>query len=233
MTAGKMADRFFLPEPIYPGPITLEGPEAHHLAHVRRIPVGEQVTLFNGDGREYVAEITGVGKKRVDLQVIRVEEVSREPAVAVHVACALPKGDRGDFLIEKLTELGAASFTPLITERSIVKSDEAKIDKLQRAVIEASKQCGRNLLMNVRPAVKFAEWSRTVTGRRWLAHPSGNMSVSSTQGEPVTIAIGPEGGFSDREVELALETGWEMRSLGRSILRIETAAIAAVSRALL
>ena len=225
-----MADRFFLGEPIDPGPVTLEGSEAHHLAHVRRIPVGEQVTLFNGDGREYLAEIIGVGKKRVDLQVIRVESISREPVTAVHVACALPKGDRGDFLIEKLTEIGAASFTPLITERGIVKSDEAKIEKLQRAVIEASKQCGRNVLMKVSPAVRFADWVPTVTGPRWLAHPGGAECIGPANGTAVTIAIGPEGGFSDREAETAVRAGWECRSLGKSILRIETAAIAAVSR---
>ncbi|WP_020473061.1 RsmE family RNA methyltransferase [Zavarzinella formosa] len=226
-----MADRFFLPEPIGLGPATLEGPEAHHLSQVRRIPAGEQVTLFNGDGREYLAEIMGIGKKRVDLQIIRVDEISREPATPVHVGCAMPKGDRGDFLIEKLTELGATSFTPLMTERSIVKSDDAKIDKLQRAVIEASKQCGRNVLMRVLPAVRFSEWIRNVTGLRWLAHPSGKSPFAPANGQLVTIAIGPEGGFSDREAELAVEAGWELRSLGASILRIETAAIAAVVRA--
>ena len=225
-----MADRFFLNEPIYPGPTTLEGPEAHHLAHVRRIPEGESVVLFNGDGREYVAEIIGVGKKRVDLQVSRIEDVSRELPTAIHIACALPKADRGDFLIEKLTELGTTSFTPLITERSIVKSDEGKIDKLRRGVIEASKQCGRNVLMTIHPAMKFDDWARRATGVRWLAHPTGQLSIGQAKGEPVTVAIGPEGGFSDREVELAVTAGWELRSRGFSILRIETAAIAAVSR---
>lgn len=224
-----MADRFFVSEPIYLGPTTLEGPEAHHLAHVRRMTEGESVVLFNGDGREYFAEIVGVGKKRVDLQVTRIDEVSRETPMAIHIACALPKADRGDFLIEKLTELGATSFTPLVTERSIVKSDEAKLDKLRRAVIEASKQCGRNVLMAIRPAVKFDDWVKRVEGTRWLAHPTGQSPMASAV-ESVTIAIGPEGGFSDREVELALVAGWELRSLGRSILRIETAAIAAVSR---
>ena len=225
-----MADRFFINEPIYLGPTTLEGPEAHHLAHVRRIPEGESVVLFNGDGREYLAEIIGVGKKRVDLQVSRIDEVSRELPIPIHVACALPKADRGDFLIEKLTELGTTSFTPLITERSIVKSDEGKIDKLRRGVIEASKQCGRNVLMTIHPAVKFDDWARRVTGVRWLAHPTGKHPMGHSQGESVTIAIGPEGGFSDREVESALLAGWELRSLGLSILRIETAAIAAVSK---
>ncbi len=225
-----MADRFFLPEPLNVGPAVLDGPEAHHLATVRRIAAGATITLFNGDGREYAAEVVGVGKKRVDVQVIRVADVSRELRSPIHVGAALPKGDRGDFLIEKLTELGATSFTPLITERAITKSDAAKIDKLQRAVIEASKQCGRNVLMRVNPAAKFAEWVKEIAGQRWLAHPSGNAPFASANGEAVTIAVGPEGGFSDAEVELAVAVGWEVRSLGATILRVETAALAAVVR---
>jgi len=223
-------DRFYLPEPLGLGPATLDGPEAHHLATVRRLAVGGAVTLFNGDGREYVAEVVGVGKKRVDLHVNRVEIVSREAEFAVHVGAAMPKGDRGDFLIEKLTELGAASFTPLITERGVAKPDDGKTDKLRRAVVEASKQCGRNVLMRVNPAVKFAEWVRAVSGQRWLAHPSGTAPIGSGNGESVTVAVGPEGGFSAAEVALAVAAGWEVRSLGATILRIETAAVAAVAR---
>ena len=107
------------------------------------------------------------------LRVIGVESPRRELGFRLHVAAAMPKGDRGDFLIEKLTELGVTDFTPLATERTIVKPGNSRAEKLRRAVIEASKQCGRNVLMTVHPAEQWLEWCTRQTGRRWIAHPSG------------------------------------------------------------
>src|SRR5262245_41300859 len=134
------------------------GPEAHHLAAVRRFTTGDVVTLFNGDGRECPARVVDVGKKHVMLHVTGVESPNRELGFPLHVASALPKGDRGDILIEKLTELGVTEFTPLITERGVVKSSAAKVDKLRRSVIEASKQCGRNVMMQVHPPAAWFTW---------------------------------------------------------------------------
>jgi 16S rRNA (uracil1498-N3)-methyltransferase len=144
----------------------------------------------------------------------------------LHVASALPKGDRGDFLIEKLTELGATDFTPLVTERGVVKADESKADKLRRAVIEASKQCGRNVLMRVHAPARWADWCPRQSGLRLIAHPGG-AARGFRPGTGATVAIGPEGGFTEQEVELALANGWERVSLGPRILRVETAALAA------
>ncbi len=224
-----MADRFYVDGPIGLGPITLEGPEAHHLANVRRFEVGERVTLFNGDGHEYLADIRELGRKKVSLEVVGVESPDRELRHRLHIAAAMPKGDRGDFLIEKLTELGATDFTPLETERSIVRIDGAKVEKLRRAVIEASKQCGRNVLMRIHPAAKWLDWCRTTTGERWIAHPGGDASSEISVGD-ATLAIGPEGGFTDDEVSAALAIGWRPLNLGPRILRVETAALAAAVR---
>ncbi|MBO0700480.1 MAG: RNA methyltransferase, partial [Zavarzinella sp.] len=138
---------------------------------------------------------------------------------------ALPKGDRGDFLIEKLTELGVTDFTPLVTERAVVKADDAKADKLRRAVIEASKQCGRNVLMRVHAPAEWSGWSARQTGRRFIANPAGG-PVPGSLVDGVTVAIGPEGGFTRPELEAAVRTGWELLSLGPRILRVETAAVA-------
>ena len=221
-----MSDRFFFDGPLGRGDLTLEGPEAHHLAAVRRFAAGDAVTLFNGDGHEYPAEIIEVGKKRVSIRVTAVLTPDRELGLGLHVASALPKGDRGDFLIEKLTELGATDFTPLLTERGVVKADEAKAEKLRRAVIEASKQCGRNVLMRVHAPARWADWCPRQAGRRLIAHPGG-AARDLAPGTDVTVAIGPEGGFTEAEVELALASGWERLSLGPRVLRVETAALAA------
>src|SRR5262245_7838599 len=201
----------------------MTGPEAHHLAAVRRFTVGDVVTLFNGDGREYPARVADVGKKHVILQVTGVKSPDRELGFRLHVASALPKGDRGDFLIEKLTELGVTDFTPLITERGVVKSSDAKADKLRRAVIEASKQCGRNVVMQVHAPVEWLPWCHVQTGRRLIAHPTDAAAYEQWEvGGGVTVAVGPEGGFSDQEVRLAMAAGWELVSMGPRILRVET-----------
>ena len=221
-----MSDRFFFDGPLGPGDVTLDGPEAHHLAAVRRFAAGDAVTLFNGDGHEYPGQVVEVGKKRVTIQVTAVLTRNRELGVPLHVASALPKGDRGDFLIEKLTELGVTDFTPLVTERGVVKADESKADKLRRAVVEASKQCGRNVLMRVHAPARWADWCPRQTGLRLIAHP-GEAARGVAPGTGATVAVGPEGGFTEQEVELALANGWERLSLGPRILRVETAALAA------
>ena len=101
-----MADRFYTPDPLGPGEYVLAGPEAHHLAAVRRIAAGDRVTLFNGDGRDYPAVVVAADRKRTTLSVLAPVPAARELPVPLEVAAALPKGDRGDYLVEKLTELG-------------------------------------------------------------------------------------------------------------------------------
>src|SRR5438067_4271811 len=146
-----MAHRFYISSPLEPGPVTVQGPEAHHLATVCRFRPGDPVCLFNGDGHEYPATVVSASRQRVTLEVLAIETPLREPPVRVQVAAPVPKGDRAQFLLEKLTELGVHTFIPLRTQRSIVQPREAKLERLQRYVIEASKQCGRNVLLRVEP----------------------------------------------------------------------------------
>jgi 16S rRNA (uracil1498-N3)-methyltransferase len=223
-----VSDRFYTPDPLDVGEFTLDGPEAHHLAHVRRFTAGDTVILFNGDGREYIARVAEVGKKQVHLVILRVESPSRELGYPLHIASALPKGDRGDFLIEKLTELGVKDFTPLVTARSVVQPKDAKSEKLRRAVIEASKQCGRNVLMRVHAPCSLETWCAQpmLPPTRWIAHPNGESLTQTEVAAGIAAAIGPEGGFSDDEVLAAQKFGFSKVSLGPRILRVETAAVA-------
>jgi 16S rRNA (uracil1498-N3)-methyltransferase len=149
----------------------------------------------------------------------------------------MPKGDRGDFLIEKLTELGVSRFTPLETSRTVVHPKEARIDKLRQAVIEASKQCGRNVLMQVRP---MTPWAAMLTAPdlpavRVLLHTDdgenrlSDLPSDAIQQGGVIVAVGPEGGFTAEEVAAAEAAGWVRASLGRRVLRVETAAVAAAA----
>jgi 16S rRNA (uracil1498-N3)-methyltransferase len=222
-----MAERFYVNCALRPGPVELRGPEAHHLAAVCRLRPGDRVHLFNGDGRQYPALVTEVGRSRVLLEVGGVEEPRRELGFRLEVAAPLPKGDRAQLLVEKLTELGATCLVPLRTARSVVHPREGRLDKLQRYVIEASKQCGRNVLMAVAPLAAWEEYCRRgdLPRQRLLAHP-GAAGRSWSAGEDCALAVGPEGGFTAAEVEAAREAGWEPVGLGPRVLRVETAALA-------
>jgi 16S rRNA (uracil1498-N3)-methyltransferase len=226
-----MSERFYVESSLAPGPVELDGPEAHHLATVCRLRSGQRVCLFNGDGNEYVAEVVAADRRHVALQVHQVERPERELPFRLEVAAPLPKGDRAQFLIEKLTELGVQSFVPLQTQRSVVHPREAKLERLQRWVVEASKQCGRNVLMEIRD---LTDWKRycieiELPGLRLLAHPGGATGLGPMR-QGVAAAVGPEGGFTDGEIEQARAAGWQLIGLGPRILRVETAAVVLASR---
>jgi 16S rRNA (uracil1498-N3)-methyltransferase len=232
-----MSERFYINLPLQRGAVELTGPEAHHLATVCRLRPGAAVCLFNGDGRQYPARVQHVAKRAVQLDVLGVEEPPRELPVALEVAAALPKGDRGPFLVEKLTELGVTAFVPLASERSVVQPREGKMDRLHRHVIEASKQCGRNVLMRIDDLADWASYGRGGKSGEIcvLAHPGGAEQLDDVLAMPqaaaVRVAVGPEGGFTDAEVALAREAGWHLVDLGPRTLRIETAALALAARA--
>jgi len=229
-----MSDRFYVNSALSLGELLLDGDEAHHLAVVCRLRPGEIVTLFNGDGNDYIARIDEAHKRQVTLSVERCDVVNRELAYPLQVAVPLPKGDRAQFLVEKLTELGVSVLTPLQTERSVVHPRETKLEKLHRYVIEASKQCGRNVLMTIDSLHTWGQVSNLSAMAGWkpapqirlIAHPGGTplREVRPASG-PTILAIGTEGGFTDSEVETARSVGWQTVSLGSRILRVETAAL--------
>lgn len=224
-----MSDRFYFDGPLHLGECKLLGPEAHHLANVRRLAAGDAVALFNGDGREYLGSVAIVTKKQVTVEITQIASPDRELGFRLHIASALPKGDRGDFLIEKLTELGVTDFTPLCTERGVVKATDHKTEKLKRAVIEASKQCGRIVLMEVHPPANWLAWCAQQVGHRLMAHPLQTAARLPIANGNVIAAFGPEGGFTEAEVLAGVANGWKLMSLGPRTLRIETAAIAATA----
>jgi len=231
-----MADRFFVdtPPPV-PGEVVVTGPDAHHMTAVRRFAAGDRVTLFCGDGHEYAAEVVGVGKKSVTLTIVGAASVDREPPFPVVVASALPKGDRADYLIEKLVEVGATRFIPMATGRSVVVPKDTKTGKFERAVIEASKQCGRNRLMAVDAPKPWAVLMGMpdLPAARFVLHTADAVPAATIRREELTggvaFAVGPEGGFAPDEVAAAVAAGWRPLSFGPRVLRVETAAVAAVS----
>src|SRR5205823_5880899 len=125
-----------------------------------------------------------------------------------------------------LTELGVTRLVPLRTQRSVVHPKE--MHRLERAVVEASKQCGRNLLMAVGPLTEWADYCRgaDLPAVRWVAHPGAETIAKGEHRGDVAVAVGPEGGFTDEEIESARAAGWRVVGLGPRVLRVETAAVA-------
>jgi 16S rRNA (uracil1498-N3)-methyltransferase len=227
-----MAERFYTNCPLAPGPVVLQGAEAHHLTAVCRLRAGDRVYLFNGDGRQYLAEVAAAGKRRVMLTVLGSEAPVREVGFRLEVAAPLPRGDRAQFLVEKLTELGASAFVPLRTVRSVVHPGGARLDRLERYVIEASKQCGRNVLLRVAPPADWQDYCvrSDLPAVRLLAHPGGTATALQA-GQDCAVAVGPEGGFTDAEIARGQAAGWRMIDLGPRNLRVETAALVLAARA--
>src|SRR3954466_314658 len=157
-----MSERFYSPHPITAGCMMLDGPEAHHLLHVMRAAVGDEVTLFDGSGAEFRATVQTLRRTDAELRIIERREIDRELPFELVVGVALPKGDRQKWLIEKLTELGVTTLVPLTPERCAPHPAAAAFDRLRRSIIEAAKQCGRNRLMNITEPQAWTDW--IVTG---------------------------------------------------------------------
>jgi 16S rRNA (uracil1498-N3)-methyltransferase len=231
-----MARRCYSEEPIAETQVTLSGSEAHHLLHVLRAAPGMAVVLFDGTGCEFDAEVTSCGRSTVELAILNRREVDRELPFTLTLGVPLPKGDRQRWIVEKAVELGVTRLVSLVTERSMATGEKHAGEKLGRYVIEASKQCGRNRLMEIAEPHDWAAWLRLSADaeaptRRWVAHPSGRPLTNDALavGGPAFIAVGPEGGLTDMESAAAEAAGWDLIVLGPRILRIETAALALVA----
>lgn len=246
-----MSQRFFCETPIQGGVAQLTGGEAHHFLHVMRGQTGTEIVLFDGSGYEFKARAVQCGRNTVDFQVIDSRQLDRESLRDVTLAVALPKGDRGRFLVEKLTELGVRRLVPLITEHGVAQPALSALERMRRTVVEASKQCGRNRLMEVTAPVGWRDFvSRPEEGdfqngermERLVAHPDTEQSPPSVaeisrlrlpSAERLLMAVGPEGGLTEEEISAAVANGWGTIGLGRRILRIETAAVTLAAWALL
>lgn len=230
-------DRFHVPESLEQATVRLSGAEARHLSRVLRKQPGDEVTLFDGRGNEVRARIDAIDRRTVTLSVPEPPTYRPTTGRRVMLATAVPKGDRARWLVEKATELGAAGWMPLICERSVVQPGGAKLEKLEQTVIAACKQCGRNDLMPLHQPQMFAEFLQEC-GRDaalLIADPGGApprewLSAEDFAGQgTMMVSIGPEGGFTDEELAAARSCGANLIGLGESLLRIETAAVAALA----
>jgi 16S rRNA (uracil1498-N3)-methyltransferase len=230
--------RFYCPQPLAAGSI-VDLPEAvaRHL-HVLRMNPGDPIVLFNGAGGEYRSTLSSLGKKNASVVVDALEAREAELPFAVTLAQGLPEGSKMDWIVEKAVELGVAAIEPLAAQRSVVRLSGERAEKRlahwEGVVIAASEQCGRNRLASVAPVAEFGRWvAQPSSTRRILLTPRATQSLAAWAGsvEPhdVCIMIGPEGGFSDQEEDLALANGALALSMGPRVLRTETAGLAALA----
>lgn len=234
--------RFFVPLDFVPGAELDLPPGAARHVQVLRLQPGDALTLFNGHGGEWAATITRMGRSSVGVRLGDHQPCEREVARPVHLAVGLMAAERLDWLVEKATELGAASLTPLLMTRSSLRLSGERAAKKQAhwqaVAVAASEQCGRNRLLRVHPVQPLVSWlAQPPAGARWVlslapgAQPlADRLAALATAPEPVTLLSGPEGGLSAEEDAAARAAGWLPARLGAQVLRAETAPLAALVR---
>jgi 16S rRNA (uracil1498-N3)-methyltransferase len=229
--------RVFVPKEQLPFII---GSDAHYLKDVLRSKPGDLIDLLDGTGMIYRAKITKLEKDRISCEIISSQEAKSEPAVKITLAQALPKGHKMDFIVEKCTELGVSRIIPVLTERAVAKS--AKLERWRKIAKEAAEQSGRAIIPEIYELTTFDDILKLSKDYAlaiipWEAEENISLKSTLTTYPPnhlstILVLIGPEGGFSQKEVEKAKKAGFESVSLGKRILRAETAGMATLAMVL-
>ncbi len=230
--------RFFVDTPLTePGELALPPGAARHV-QVLRLQPGDTLTLFDGSGSEWQAEVAAMGRSEVRVRLVAVERPQRELARAVTLAVVMPANDRMDFLVEKASELGAAVLQPLVAERSVLRLAGERADKKrahwQGVAIAAAEQSGRTVPLRIEPVLPLAGWLVALpdaAGDEWrgLLSPRAARPLAPFPQSRALFLSGPEGGLSDAEEEAARARGFEAVALGPRILRADTAPLAVLA----
>ena len=236
--------RFHCPSALHSGAtLSLPAATARHV-QVLRLQPGGVITLFNGEGGEFEATVTRMGRSDVEVEVGAHHAIERELARAVHLVVAMPANDRMDWLVEKATELGATSLTPVMSAHSVLRLKGERADKKvahwQAVAVGACEQCGRNRVPLIHPVTDLADWLRqnpapaaTDDARLLLSLREGSLPLRQRltgQGGALTLLNGPEGGLQAEEEDAAVATGFLATSLGARVLRAETAPLAVLAQ---
>ncbi|WP_151637217.1 16S rRNA (uracil(1498)-N(3))-methyltransferase [Noviherbaspirillum aerium] len=230
--------RFFLSQPLAIGGLVELPDSISHHVHVLRLEAGDMVTLFNGEGGEYTATISSIEKRRTLAEVKTFSPRESELPYAVTLAQGLPEGSKMDWIVEKAVELGATAIQPIAAQRSVVRLNAERAEKKLlhwRGIIEAAaEQCGRNRVPHMCAPVSFSDWvGRQDLHQRILLSPRAGQSLSDWARhhppQAVSLMVGPEGGFTEQEESIAADHGVLLLSIGKRVLRTETAGLAALA----
>ena len=218
--------------------LDLDEKAARYVGRVLRLAPGDSLVLFDGRGGEYQATIIALSRNKATVAVGEHSTRDVESPFAIHLLQGISRGERMDFVMQKATELGVRKITPLITDHTVVKLQakraETRLHHWQGIVASACEQSGRNVLPEVSSPQPFRSWlgeNVDAGGTRLILKPGGDGSLKSVGDEvqSVILLIGPEGGFSSQEYELAEATGFREIGFGKRVLRTETAALAAIA----
>ncbi len=217
------------------GSFIIEGTDANHIASVLRSKIGEEIVICDGEGTDYYCTLSEVDKKRVVAKIDSQSAVSSEPKVEITLYQGLPKSDKMELIIQKCVEIGLVRIVPVKTEFAVAKLDgkeDKKRERWQKIAESAAKQCGRGKIPLVDSAMTFAqavEDSRSMDGRIIPYENETEFGIKQFakdfNGKSIAVFIGPEGGFSPKEIELAKKDGITSVTLGKRILRTETAGL--------
>lgn len=235
--------RFFVEEKdIKENQVTIKGDEARHIVQVLRLKGRDKIKVFTGKGKEYLTEIIQASKKEVIGKILKESKLDTEPPIEITLVQGLPKSDKMDLIVQKATELGVKRIIPVITQRTIIRSDKEKAKvrrtRWQRIALEAAKQSSRAIIPEVREAIPFIQaldnlnreslnlipWEEETSTRlkEVLKHHTSHIPHPTSH---ITVFIGPEGGFTPEEVRAAKKKGAIPVSLGPRLLRTETAGL--------
>jgi 16S rRNA (uracil1498-N3)-methyltransferase len=236
--------RFYCPLPLVAGQAVDLPPTAARHVQVLRMQPGHTLTLFNGEGGEFSAEVQHMGRSDVRVVVGQHRDVECEAAVQVHLAVGMPANERMDWLVEKATELGVHRITPLMTERSVIRLTGERAEKKQAhwqaVAASASEQCGRNRVPLIHAPERLDAWLVKQIAQTDVVHgvlslhastqPLAAMRVGAAAVVKSWVLLnGPEGGLTDAEDAAARAKGFAAVSLGERVLRAETAALSALA----
>jgi 16S rRNA (uracil1498-N3)-methyltransferase len=214
--------------------ISLNKDKSHYLSRVLRCKLEQELVVFNGLSEyEYQAKIIDINKQTVTLHIYQENKINSESPLNIHIGQAISKGEKLDLVIQKVTELGAAELTPLITERSESKKSnlDKKLEHWQRIAISAAEQCGRTKILKINQILKLDEWLTEPNGLKLTLDPTSTLKLKDIKADTknFSLLIGPEGGLSQAEIILAQKNDFTPISLGPRVMRTETAPIAIVS----
>ncbi len=237
--------RFFVPkDAIKQNKATLSGSDVHQIRDVLRLSEGSDIELLDGTGNIYAAKIKKLKKDEASCDIISYRESKSEPNIQITVIQSLPKGPKMDMIVQKMTEIGAHKIIPVISERTIVKlseeKEEKKVLRWQKIAKEASEQSARGIIPHVEEIKTFEKAIEDAKNYDlalipWEMEDKATLKNTLNKNKKagnIVIAIGPEGGFSKDEIEKAKKAGFISISLGKRILRTETAGIVVLAEIL-
>lgn len=218
-------------------PLILSEDASHHLARVLRAEVGDQVTLFNGSGGDYLSVITEVTKKYVTVDVQQFIERHVEAPIHIHLAQGIARGEKMDIIVQKSVELGVSKITPLVTERCNVRlqqdREEKRMQHWRSVMISACEQSGRDCIPELSSPQNLDAWLKNIKADKCFVlspHVATKLPQEKLPANAsIVLLLGPEGGLSDEEVALAILHGFTPLNLGPRVLRTETATLAAMT----